>query len=197
MREVGKGSPSDQGSREGVHYVTLGPSWVERVVLVATAVVIAVGVSICVGGLLFSAKTTKSTAGKSVAPSSPQAIATSILGDLEVGRLGGVCRYVAPSERASCQGMVGSGFFMGASNSTTFRNLKAKDVIVSGNQAVVLVSGEVCARAGSSCSGLASVAVPKTYLSFKKLYSDAVSGNSGEPVVAFVKTGNRWYLELG
>ncbi len=197
VREVSKGSPSDQGSRESVHYVTLRPSWVEQVILVAITVIIAVGISIFVGGLLFIPKTTQSVARKSAAPSSPQAVATSILGDLEGGHLGSVCRYVAPPEQTSCQGGVGSGLFMGASNSTAFRNLKAKDVIVSGNQAIVLVSGEVCAKVGSSCSGLESVPVPKTYAGFKKLYSDVVSGSGTKPVMAFVNTGNRWYLELG
>ncbi len=197
VREVGGGSPSDKDSHDEVHYVTLRPSWVEQVILVAITVMIAVGISIFVGGLLFIPKSTQSVARKSVAPSSPQVIATSILGDLEGGRLGSVCRYVAPPEQASCQGTVGSGLFMGASNSTTFRNLKAKDVIVSGNQAIVLVSGEVCAKVGSSCSSLASVAVPKTYVAFKKLYNSVVSGSGTDPVMAFVRTGNRWYLELG
>jgi hypothetical protein len=86
---------------------------------------------------------------------------------------------------------------MGASNSTTFKNLKAKNVIVSGNQAIVLVSGQVCAKVGSSCSDLVNVSVPKTYATFKKLYSSVVSGSGTDPVMAFVRTGNRWYLELG
>jgi hypothetical protein len=197
VREVGGGSPSDKDSHDEVHYVTLRPSWVERVVLVAIAVVIAVGVSVGVGSLLFSAKTAKSTVGKSAAPNSPQAVATSILGGLEGGHLGSVCRYVAPPEQTSCQGGVGSGLFMGASNNTTFRNLKVKNVIVSGNQAIVLVSGEVCAKVGSSCSELGSVPVPKTYATFKKLYSSVVSGSGTDPVMAFVRTGNHWYLELG
>jgi hypothetical protein len=197
VREVDGGSPSDKNSHDEVHYVTLRPSWVERVVLVAVAVVIAVGVSVGVGSLLFSAKTAKSTVGKSAAPNSPQAVATSILEDLEDGQLGSVCQYVAPPEQAGCQEIVGSGLFMGASNSTTFRNLKAKNVIVSGNQAIVLVSGQVCAKVGSSCSVLESVPVPKTYVTFKKLYSSVVSGNGTNPVMAFVKTGNHWYLELG
>jgi hypothetical protein len=39
--------------------------------------------------------------------------------------------------------------------------------------------------------------VPKTYATFKKLYSSVVSGSGTDPVMAFVRTGNRWYLELG
>jgi hypothetical protein len=86
---------------------------------------------------------------------------------------------------------------MGASNSTTFKNLKAKNVIVSGNQAIVLVSGQVCAKVGSSCSDLVNVSVPKTYAGFKKLYNSVVSGSGTKPVMAFVRNGNHWYLELG
>jgi len=147
---------------DDVEYVMLGPSWLERILSVGIAVVIAVAVSVGIGKVLYgghstqtptreTASTRATTTARATTPArvtTPKGIASVLASDLTHGDYKAVCEYVDPSQRANCNKIEAAAQpIIGMVGGMPLIKISLAHTILAGNRALAIFSGKICSYA--------------------------------------------------
>jgi len=115
-----------------------------------------------------------------------------------------ICAYITPGIRAACQQALNANVLVPPINVFRFRNLKIQQLVVVGNKALAIISGQVCSdqfRASKSAriqcipTGLSDILVStqtfNTWYQRALMPADLLSPDTN---LALVETGGRWYI---
>ncbi len=138
-----------------------------------------------------TAVSTATSTGKAVASPSPspghdtpEDVAAGIIGAELAGKWKLACSYVAPAQRASCNGV---------KLSTPKGKVTVDGAVISGNLALVKVTGKICST-GSECSGNTNpeAGMPTGSETFKQAYDKQLKDSAFSPIPC-IRIKGRWY----
>ncbi len=177
---------------------TSGPARV-LAVFISGAALLAIAAGCSASGSSSTGQTGGSTSGASTPAAAGQGAGTSVTGHdtpqaavsgFSAAELAGnwaqVCTFWTPSQQAACQSTKLAHVPTG--------KITVGNAVVSGNLALVGVTGKVC-LSKTQCQGNTnpSAGMPTGSVSFQQAYSADLSGNAFSPVPC-IKVDGKWYL---
>ena len=119
----------------------------------------------------------------------PQQVVTGFVQAELAGQWSKLCSYFPPAKRSGCSGAAG-----GMSGKPTGK-LTVDGAVVSGQRALVKVTGHVCLSGKSDCQSNSDpeAGMPGGSETFTQAYDKAVAGNAFSPLPC-IKVKGRWYV---
>lgn len=120
----------------------------------------------------------------------PDAVAKRYMSAVTKGDLKTACNYVQPDQKAKCLSLIGSGTISG-------QDLKVHKVVVSGDRALVAVTGTICFSGQCVTASDPSSGMPSAGRNFDQAWSAAVSNtDSSNAASALERVSGRWYVMI-
>jgi hypothetical protein len=129
-------------------------------------------------------------ASRSASPghNTPQQAAAGVIHAELSGHWSQVCNYLSPSQRSSCASLKLS------SSSTMKGKINVVGAVISGDLALVKVTGRMCiTRNGCFSNADPSAGMPTSSETFKQAYDNALNAGGLSPVPC-IKINGKWYV---
>lgn len=118
----------------------------------------------------------------------PEQVAAKYVAAYSKNDLKTACQYVDPAYRAKCTSAAGLGTFSG-------QNLKVHKTVISGDRALVSVTGTICVNGSCQSATDPQSGMPNQSVSFDQAWNRAVSSSSNNAAASAMKrVSGKWYI---